>query len=187
MHRQLLVGFFALLSLAAVIGVPLVHLAQPKLVVAQETAAPTRPADGDASKIGKERVLYDSAVTNEKAVPKPEDGEKKAGPPETGESRVLRHVVLFKFKDTATEADIKSVTDAFSALREKIPTIQSFEWGTNVSIEDHAQGFTHCFIATFNSEQDRNDYLPHPDHQAFGKLLGPHLDKVLVVDFWAQP
>jgi len=28
----------------------------------------------------------------------------------------------------------------------------------------------------------RDDYLPHPEHRAFGKLLRPHLKKVLVID-----
>ena len=29
-------------------------------------------------------------------------------------------------------------------------------------------------------------YLVHPDHKAFGKLVGPLLDDVFVVDFWAK-
>ncbi|MCB0070159.1 MAG: Dabb family protein, partial [Caldilineaceae bacterium] len=27
---------------------------------------------------------------------------------------------------------------------------------------------------------------PHPAHQAFGQVLRPHLDKVLVFDYWAK-
>lgn len=100
--------------------------------------------------------------------------------------KVLRHVVLFKFKETSTAADIKKVEDAFRALPSKISAIKSLEWGTNNSPENLAQGFTHCFLVTFASEKDREIYLPHPDHQAFGKVLGPHLDKVLVLDYWAE-
>ena len=98
----------------------------------------------------------------------------------------LRHVVLFKFKDTATEADIKKVEDAFSALPGKIPQIRDYEWGTNNSPEGLDKGFTHCFFLTFNSEQDRDIYLPHPDHKAFGEVLSPYLEDVLVVDYWTQ-
>jgi hypothetical protein len=50
---------------------------------------------------------------------------------------------------------------------------------------DH--GHTHCFILTFNSEADRDSYLPHPDHKAFGELLGPCLEQVTVVDYWTKP
>ena len=101
-------------------------------------------------------------------------------------NQVLRHVVLFKFKDGTAAADVKKVEDAFRALPSKIKEIQSLEWGMNNSPEGLNQGFTHCFFLTFNSEQDRAVYLPHPAHKAFGAVLGPHLDKVLVVDYWAN-
>jgi hypothetical protein len=99
------------------------------------------------------------------------------------DANLLRHVVLFKFKDSSTPEQIKSVEAAFSALPSKINTIVDYEWGTNVSPENLAQGFTHCFLVTFKNAADRDAYLPHPAHKAFGKVLGPHLDKVLVVDF----
>ena len=102
------------------------------------------------------------------------------------QTKTLRHVVLFKFKDGTAQADIKKVEDAFRALPSKIKEIKSLEWGTNNSPENLNQGFTHCFFVTFASEADRAVYLPHPDHQAFGKILGPYLDKVLVLDYWAQ-
>ena len=95
----------------------------------------------------------------------------------------LRHVVLFKFKDGTSPEDIAKVEKAFAALPGKIPQIAGFEWGTDCSVENLSQGFTHCFVLTFKSEKDRDEYLPHPEHKAFGKVLGPHLDKVLVVDY----
>ena len=102
------------------------------------------------------------------------------------QEKVLRHVVMFKFKDGADPAGIKKVEDAFRALPSKIKEIKSIEWGKNNSPENLNQGFTHCFFVTFSSEQDRAIYLPHPDHKEFGKILGPYLDKVLVVDYWAE-
>jgi hypothetical protein len=102
------------------------------------------------------------------------------------EDKKLRHVVLFKFKDSATAADIQKVEDAFRDLPKKISQIKNYEWGLNNSPENLNQGFTHCFFLTFNSEEDRAIYLPHPDHKAFGAVLGPFLDKVLVVDYWVK-
>lgn len=99
---------------------------------------------------------------------------------------VLRHVVLFKFKDGTSETDIAKVQDAFSALPTKIPEIAGYEWGLNNSPEGLEKGFTHCFFLTFKSEEDRATYLPHPDHKAFGEVLGPHLDDVLVIDYWTK-
>ena len=98
----------------------------------------------------------------------------------------LRHVVLFKFKEGVSEAHVKEVTDAFAALPKKIDEIKAFEWGTDVSVEKKADGFTHCFVVTFQSAADRDSYIPHAAHQDFVKIVGPRLDKVLVVDYWAQ-
>ena len=100
--------------------------------------------------------------------------------------RLLRHVVLFKFNDSSTDEQIKQIEDAFCALPDKIDAIYDLEWGTDVSVENRQQGFTHCFLVTFLSEADRVKYIPHPAHKTFGELLGPHLDKVLVIDYWTQ-
>lgn len=100
--------------------------------------------------------------------------------------KMLRHVVLFKFKDSATAEQVKAVEDAFRELPSKIKEIKDFEWGTNNSPEGLNQGLTHCFFVSFASEADREVYLPHPDHKAFVDVLGPVLDKVTVLDYWAQ-
>jgi hypothetical protein len=110
------------------------------------------------------------AVRNEGAKPKPK----------------LRHVVAFKFKPTASTEQIKQVETAFRELKTKIPEIAEFEWGTNNSPEGRNKGCTHGFILTFTSEKDRDAYLPHPAHKEFGKLVGPLLDDVFVIDFWAK-
>jgi len=99
--------------------------------------------------------------------------------------KMLRHVVMFKFKDEASEAEVKTVTDAFADLKNHIPEIKDFEWGTNNSPEGLNEGLTHCFLVTFDSEEGRKVYLPHPKHLEFVEVLKPHLDKVTVIDYWA--
>lgn len=103
-----------------------------------------------------------------------------------GPDRLLRHVVLFKFKDTTTAQQVRQIEEAFCALPKKIDAIYDLEWGTDVSVEGKSEGFTHCFFVSFLSEEDRAEYLPHPDHKAFGSIVGPQLDKVLVVDYWTR-
>lgn len=107
-------------------------------------------------------------------------------PASADEAKLLRHVVAFQFKDTASEADVQRIIDAFRELPKKIPAIHSFEFGTNNSPEGLADGFTHCFLVTFKTEQDRDIYLPHPDHIAFVDILKPHLEKAFVIDYWTQ-
>lgn len=102
------------------------------------------------------------------------------------EKEKLRHVVAFKFKDSATPADIRKLEEAFRALEIKIPQIKKFEAGTNNSPEGLNKGCTHAWILTFSSEKDRDAYLVHPDHKEFGKLVGPIVADVFVIDFWAR-
>ncbi len=99
--------------------------------------------------------------------------------------RLLRHVVLFRFKPGITPEAINDVEQAFAALPDKIEAIHDFEWGTDVSVENIAQGYTHCFLVTFRTAADRDAYLPHPAHKAFGETLSPCLDKALVIDYWS--
>lgn len=100
--------------------------------------------------------------------------------------KLLRHVVLFKFKEDATKEQIDAIVKGFGELPQQIDAIQDYEWGVNNSPEDHAHGYTHCFLVTFKSEADRDAYLPHAAHQAFVKVLLPILDEVQVVDYWAH-
>ena len=97
-----------------------------------------------------------------------------------------RHVVLFKFKDGAPAAEVAKVEQAFVALKRAIPEIQALEWGTNVSPEGLASGFTHCFFVTFKDKAGLERYLPHPEHKQFGARLKGLLDKVLVLDYVAR-
>ncbi len=99
---------------------------------------------------------------------------------------MLRHVVLFGWKAGADSASVNKVVEGFKALPQQISLIKQFEWGTNNSPENLNQGLTHCFLLTFSSAQDRDAYLVHPAHKAFTDLLGPVLDKVTVLDYWAN-
>lgn len=98
----------------------------------------------------------------------------------------LRHLVLFKFKDSASKAEISQIEKAFALLPSKIEQISEFEWGLNISPENLDKGFTHSFLLTFDSEIERDLYLPHPDHKAFVALLEPLLDDVIVIDYFTK-
>ncbi len=103
----------------------------------------------------------------------------------TDPEKPLRHAVFFKFKKDATAEQIESVEKAFAELPSKIDAIKRFEWGKNNSPEGKDDGFTHCFMVTFDSEEGRKAYLPHEAHEEFVKLLKPYLEAPRVLDFWA--
>ena len=112
--------------------------------------------------------------------------DKTSAEPKEAPKKVLRHVVLFKFKEGTDKADVKKIEDAFRGLPSKISSIRDFEWGTDVSPEGKSKGLTHCFFVTFADEKGRDEYLPHPAHKDFVKVVGPHVEDVCVVDYWSQ-
>lgn len=99
-------------------------------------------------------------------------------------NRLLRHVVLFKFKPDVTPRQLDEINAAFRNLQNGIPEIQEFERGTNNSPEGLDKGFTHGYLVTFASEADRAAYLPHAEHKKFVELIGGKIDDVLVFDYW---
>ncbi|MSS99772.1 MAG: Dabb family protein [Pedosphaera sp.] len=100
--------------------------------------------------------------------------------------RMLRHVVIFKFKADAKAAEVEKVVVAFGDLKKKIPQIAAYEWGSNNSPENLNKGFTHCFTLSFKTEKDRDAYLPNPEHKAFVGLLKPVLEEAFVIDYWTN-
>ncbi len=99
-------------------------------------------------------------------------------------TRELRHIVLFKYKPEVTPAQLDEINRAFQDLKRQIPQVKDFERGINNSPEGLDKGFTHGYLITFASEEDRAAYLPHPAHKKFVELLGGKLDEPLVFDYW---
>lgn len=97
----------------------------------------------------------------------------------------VRHIVVFKYKPSASPEQIRQVTDAFRGLKDKIPGIVSFEHGVNNSPEGKNLGFTHVYLMTFKDAAARDVYLPHPEHKKFGQLLGQLgvVENAFVVDY----
>ena len=124
--------------------------------------------------------LFSCNMEKEKITPEPE----KALVMNNGKQ--LRHIVLFKFKEDASEAEIAKVEEVFANLPEKISEIKDFEWGINNSPENLNKNFTHGFLLTFDSEEGRDIYLPHPDHKAFVEIVSPILEDVFVLDYWTN-
>lgn len=100
--------------------------------------------------------------------------------------KVLRHVVMFGFNDNLTEQQVQEIEEAFCALPSQIEEVKGFEWGTDCSPEGLQQGQTHCFFLTFHSDKDRDTYLVHPAHKAFGQLINGKVKAVTVLDYWTK-
>ncbi len=105
---------------------------------------------------------------------------------QTEKQKVLRHVVSFQFKEGLSEERKAQAIQDFLDLKNEIPEIKRFEGGEDISVEGLNQGFTHSFILTFESEADRDIYIPHPAHIRLAEKNKPLMSNLLVVDFWGE-
>ncbi|XP_031267642.1 stress-response A/B barrel domain-containing protein HS1-like [Pistacia vera] len=96
---------------------------------------------------------------------------------------VVKHVLLARFKDEVKSDQIDQLIKGYANLVKLIEPMKSFQWGTDVSIENLHQGFTHIFESTFESTEGVAEYVAHPAHVEFANLFLSHLDKVLVIDY----
>ena len=100
--------------------------------------------------------------------------------------QVLKHVVMYKFRDDCTPAQIQQVIDAFSRLPKQVNTIIGFEHGKNVSQEGKSEGLTQVFVVTFRDAAGLATYLKHPAHDEYVKVVKDKREKVVVFDYWAD-
>ena len=100
--------------------------------------------------------------------------------------KLLRHVVMFGFKDGTCQTEIDEIIRRFVALKDEVPGIEALEHGENNSPEGLNNGLTHCFLLTFATIEARDTYLPHPNHKAFANWVGQWIEKVVVIDYWAN-
>ena len=99
--------------------------------------------------------------------------------------KVLRHLVMYKFKDGLPAAEVQQVIDAFAGLPKQVDAIIGFEHGPNVSQEGKSEGLTYAFQVTFRDEAGLAAYLKHPAHDAYVQVVKDRRDKVVVFDYWA--
>lgn len=96
---------------------------------------------------------------------------------------VVKHVLLAKFKEGVSEDQIEKLIKDYADLVNLIEPMKAFHWGTDVSIENLHQGFTHIFESTFESTEGVAEYVAHPAHVEYANVFLSHLDKVLVFDY----
>ncbi|KAK1279517.1 putative protein Pop3 [Acorus gramineus] len=96
---------------------------------------------------------------------------------------VVKHVLLARFKEDVTPDRIDQLIKGYANLVSLIQPMKSFHWGTDVSVENMHQGFTHVFESTFESVEGIAEYVAHPAHVEFANEFLPTLEKVIVIDY----
>lgn len=77
-------------------------------------------------------------------------------------------LVLLKFSESATEADMATVKEQFCALGRSYPGLEKAVWVEDPSICPKS-AYTHAVILTFSCPQAAANYREHPQCQAFAK------------------
>jgi hypothetical protein len=109
------------------------------------------------------------------------------GAPEKARAeRALKHALFLKFKKDATGEQVKTVEEAIAQLPSQCDTIRAFEWGKNNSPEKHDEGFTHCFMFTFDNMDGLKKYASMPAHQTVVEKIKAAAEKGRVLDFWTK-
>lgn len=96
---------------------------------------------------------------------------------------MIRHLLLIQFKDEVSQSEIDEVERLFAAIPSKVDGVVSTEWGTNNSPEGKHQGYTHVVCMKFADEDGRQNYLPHPEHDALRAVFKPLVKDIIVFDY----
>lgn len=99
---------------------------------------------------------------------------------------MIRHIVLVKFNDTVTPADVDDIFAELHEIKDQVPGVLSITSGRSESPEKIERGYTHGFVVDFTDWAALEAYQVHPDHKKLGARLVANavggLDGILVFD-----
>lgn len=78
---------------------------------------------------------------------------------------MIKHIVLFRFADTADPAERDSMLAELAEFPGRFPAMRNWTMGTNRSWRDDR--FTHGFVVEFDREEELDAYLRSDEHESF--------------------
>lgn len=94
---------------------------------------------------------------------------------------MIRHVVMFKFKDDVAGHDRRGFIDQLHGLSAAIPQIKQLEIGENFAQSERACDVV--LLVDVESKDDLQIYADHPDHQPVKQRAGEICSASYVVDY----
>ncbi|MCP1414009.1 Dabb family protein [Paenarthrobacter sp. A20] len=94
---------------------------------------------------------------------------------------MIRHAVLFKFKDDFTAADKAAWIEGLNRMDGNIPGLVKLTHGADVL--RHDRSFDYAIVADFNSVEDIEVYNTHALHEPLKKYSFPNSEQIIAVDF----
>jgi hypothetical protein len=97
---------------------------------------------------------------------------------------MFEHLVSFQFNGSYTPEKETQLIEKLLSFKGRIPGIVELTAGVNVTEEtENIHGYTLGLRVTFEDRQALREYIPHPDHQEFVRMLDGILENVVVVDY----
>ncbi len=84
---------------------------------------------------------------------------------------MLRHVAVFRWNEGTTPEQVEELAAALRALPAEVPTIRSYEVGSDLGLGDGRWDF--AVVAQFDDAEGYQAYVDHPAHQAATDLIPP--------------
>jgi len=94
---------------------------------------------------------------------------------------MIQHIVLLKFKESATPGQVVEAGEALLAMKEGIPEIKAVHFGPNLG--PSINQYSHVLVVTCDDMGAVERYLAHPVHrQTVDRFIAPIRDARLAAD-----
>lgn len=94
---------------------------------------------------------------------------------------MIKHIVMWKFKDGVTDADKLEMKRQLEALKGVVPTLIDIEVGMDVVGNDASKDMV--LYSEFASMEDLQGYAGHPEHLKVVEFVKPLVCERHVVDY----
>ena len=99
---------------------------------------------------------------------------------------MIRHIVLYRFKETIPTEEIHAVLNKLAKLKDLVAGVEALEWGAYQGKTPNTAGYNYGLSVDLLDNSVFAEYSPHPLHQEVRKEMAPLLEKedpVLMFDF----
>ncbi len=93
---------------------------------------------------------------------------------------MIDHLVFLVAREDASPEDIEDLISSIRGLKDTVPGVVDLTVGQNFS--ERSGGYTHGIFVRFESREDLQGYMKHPDHLAVVEKLDA-LTTRIVVDY----
>lgn len=96
---------------------------------------------------------------------------------------MIKHVVLYKFKDTISQEILNEIIEKFEHCKNSLDGIVSIDFGENCSLKKHLDhGFNYGLFMTFENVDVIKKYNELEEHKKAQALMSEYQEDVLVFD-----